>query len=108
LEKARRSDPGNLKFSHYTHMRPGQGAKWTFDKIPEKGGMRKRYLEFQQTFDKDVKETSLVKLDCASCHQLDATESSDWAVGRSAGDYILPVIYDQHCKACHPLTFSSA
>jgi NAD-dependent dihydropyrimidine dehydrogenase PreA subunit len=38
----------------------------------------------------------LKKLDCADCHQPDA-----------AGDYIKPIVYEDHCASCHPLKFSS-
>jgi hypothetical protein len=54
----------------------------------------------------DPKDT--IKLDCASCHALDASDDGrTTGPARAAGNYVLPVTYDQHCKACHPLTFSS-
>ncbi len=62
-----------------------------------------------------------VKLDCASCHRLDSertgkgilTKQDRGRLGdlpaeamlpvRAAGHYMLPISYDLHCKACHPL-----
>jgi hypothetical protein len=39
----------------------------------------------------------LIKLECAACHQLDATRR-----------YMLPINYDRHCAACHPLSVQAA
>jgi hypothetical protein len=39
------------------------------------------------------RERHHVVLDCQSCHQLD-----------SAGRYMLPIRYEQHCQQCHPLS----
>src|SRR5262249_10878199 len=63
----------------------------------------------------DLKNT-LVKLDCAACHQLDGQDPARkdpaqtatlprGAVtpARTAGTYMLPVNFEAHCKACHPL-----
>ncbi len=36
-----------------------------------------------------------VQLDCGDCHQPDAT-----------GHHMRPIVYEQHCGACHPLRFS--
>jgi predicted CXXCH cytochrome family protein len=96
-------DPGKLRFNHELHLLPGQknkgeaGGKKLSD--IENETLRKRYSE-----DKD----HLIQLDCASCHQLDSTDiPGQPAQMREAGDYFLPVNFEQHCRACHPLTFSS-
>src|SRR5262249_42531953 len=51
-------------------------------------------------------------LDCTSCHQTDNTDRkvaeglpSAIQRPRNAGAYMLPIVYEQHCQACHPLTF---
>jgi len=36
------------------------------------------------------------RLECTDCHTLD-----------QAGQYMLPISYQRHCAACHPLSFSS-
>jgi len=104
LSKAR--DPGKLRFNHQMHLTKGIIGNWTYERIPEKDGMRKRYLEMQG---KDAKVGDLIQLDCASCHALSASDDArKTGLARTSGDYVLPVTYEQHCKACHPLTFSPA
>lgn len=84
--------PSTMKFSHAQHMTPGmvlaEGAKgaWTLDKIPV--GERERYRHKGQDY------TDAVKLDCQSCHSLDAASRSD-------GKHFAPIQFEQHCKACH-------
>lgn len=113
LDKA--TDPGRLKFNHKVHLSPGMATKeggnpaLTLDKLPER--FRKRYRQAGQ------KDQDLVKLDCASCHRLD---SGDFGIKegqldglpadavlpkRNGGGYMLPVVYENQCQACHPLTF---
>jgi hypothetical protein len=107
-ELGKAPDPGRLRFSHQTHLLAGQGVGWKFDRITDKD-LRKRYQDLQKkSLDKEATNSDLVQLDCAACHQLDTTDDRGRpGPARPAGDYILPVTYDQHCKACHPLTFSS-
>jgi hypothetical protein len=91
------------------HLAAGQRVKWSFERITDKN-LRQRYMDLQKklTPGKEVKETDLVKLDCASCHRLDTTDDPGRKEpARAAGDYMLPTTYEQHCKACHPLTFSA-
>jgi hypothetical protein len=97
-----RPDPGRVKFDHRQHLLPGQVNKG------ERGGstigmldetMRRRYLRAGQD------DSSLVQLDCASCHQLAGVPvggdrlSADAELGR----YMAPISYEQHCAACHPM-----
>jgi hypothetical protein len=108
------NDPGKLKFNHRLHLTPGQKydpkdrGGWTLGQVPSE--LRARYRAMQP--EDRRKDTDLVELKCASCHQLDATDSPAAGPGvnvplaRASGDYVLPVTYDQHCKACHPLTFN--
>jgi hypothetical protein len=107
-------DPGNLKFNHKLHLIPGQrdavkaAGGWTLGDIKD-NALRERYRR-QQPAGQD-KDSSLVQLDCASCHVLDASgtaESRQTLAPRADGAYMLPVTYEQHCKACHPLTFDPA
>ncbi|MGI9454934.1 MAG: cytochrome c3 family protein [Aeoliella sp.] len=100
-----RGDPGQLGFSHSRHMRLGltsspdsRESEWfLYSDLPEseRSGYQR---EGQESSDR-------VQLDCNSCHQLHTpvgtTGVSLSAVG--AGVF-LPVKYEQHCRACHPLT----
>jgi hypothetical protein len=106
-------DPGALKFNHQAHLTAGvrlskkDGGGWTLGHI-EDPSLRERYRK-EQPPGKD-KDTDLVQLDCASCHQLDATDAPTPGPGqgpalRTTGYYLQPTSYEQHCKACHPLTF---
>jgi hypothetical protein len=118
-----KSDPGRLKFNHALHMRPGQviaegqDKPWTLGRIADKA-TRERYANASsQRGKKD--DNDLVVLDCASCHRLDAgdfgIDAADRPAGlasssltpRAAGAYMLPVNYEIHCSACHPLTFDA-
>jgi hypothetical protein len=52
-------------------------------------------------------------LQCSACHQFDApAKSGDLASlpdaifpQRSSGAYALPIVYENHCAACHPLIY---
>ncbi len=112
--KAGAVDPGRLKFSHALHLRSGLqavhdqkpfGPALTYNQIPKRE--RARYLP------KDADEKAAVQLNCSACHQWDSLEVSPdiphlpngrWPV-RGDGAYALPIVYEAHCKACHPLTF---
>jgi hypothetical protein len=111
-------EPGQLKFSHSRHMRPGL----TFGLNPLTlndlaPADRQRYRFPGQA------DTDLVTLNCASCHQLDFSPSLDQAVEqidhinaaglsastnsiRPAGNYMLPINFELHCQACHQLTYA--
>jgi hypothetical protein len=103
-----KKDPGSLKFNHKRHMTAGLEANFTLGKIP---------LKDQARYGKQGDDAkALVQLDCASCHQLDSRDfgsgkerSREPSAGlmlppRSAGAYMLPISYEKHCQACHPLT----
>jgi hypothetical protein len=109
----RGADPGKLKFNHKLHLTLGMRREngdpvWTVGMIQPSD--RKRY-------GKDDREP--VQLTCASCHQVD---SGDFDVKpdqpsimhvaarsttRSPGAYMVPITYENHCRACHPLTLNS-
>src|SRR5262249_10259064 len=56
-----------------------------------------------------------VHLDCGACHQLDGVDygknrdSSSWKdlAPRTSGALMLPISFQDHCAACHPLHFDS-
>ena len=110
-----------LKFSHAVHMLPGMGLKrvdpktgaatdggpFTYNDIA--GGDRSRFLNSHG----EPPEGSAVQLVCADCHQLDASPNTtseaatlaNLAPVRGDGRYYLPIVYERHCQACHPLSF---
>jgi hypothetical protein len=110
-------DPGHLKFNHALHMseglttvkdRQGQGGKaiWTLAQIP--ADRREQYRRSGQ------KDGEAVRLDCASCHRTVADEFGPSALasaglparvlpGRGPGAYMLPIVYENQCAACHVL-----
>jgi hypothetical protein len=111
---ANATDPGRLKFNHQLHMAPGitqaGGKLWTLSDIPEADRDRYRPKLGDRSHDKEA-----VQLDCASCHQMDGGDLSrnrdktdirysPNPPARSAGAYMLPITYENQCRACHPLT----
>jgi len=76
-------DPGTIRFNHRVHLQE-EGVLELDPKqqgllqpgVPNSSGLIPRRL----------------KLDCTDCHQPD-----------SAGRYMLPIRFDRHCQACHPL-----
>jgi hypothetical protein len=108
-------DPGRLRFNHQLHLEDGITGNWTFERMaaeyPDKEQAKKyveHYKQLQKKLQKveSIDDKALMKLDCAACHVLTAADEGRKG-SREAGDYVLPINYEQHCKACHPLTFSS-
>jgi hypothetical protein len=107
-------DPGKLEFSHRLHLSAGMalregdqvgGTIKVLGQIPKE--FRDRYRSQQQ----DKGDKAPVQLQCASCHQQDAGDAAAFAKGprgdaamRGSGAYMLPINYENHCQACHPLT----
>jgi predicted CXXCH cytochrome family protein len=98
-------DPGRLKFDHRRHLTAGipviddtgKGGKIRkLGDIPDP--YKKRYQDQQNSKD----DNAPLQLQCASCHQLDAGDFG--TPTRNAGAYMLPISYENHCQACHPLT----
>jgi hypothetical protein len=115
-----------LKFSHAAH---GADLRMTFEAIDDPA-QRERYMKLAGATD----PAAPVKLSCAACHQLDAgladpvpaNPRPDEAFAeltrgllhgqprgavqppRAAGAHFLPVNFEAHCRACHPLTFDEA
>jgi predicted CXXCH cytochrome family protein len=98
-----------IKFSHARHMASGltteqKGEAFTFASLKEED--RGRY---GWTGGRDEEP---IQLRCDSCHRLDradAAVASPAARGpagpRSAGHAMLPVTYENDCRACHALAF---
>ena len=105
--------PGRLKFNHKLHMTPGQvtvtdpANPWTLGKI--QGRDPAAYERYRKApWQEDRRASAPVQLECASCHVRDAGDQAagpSASVPRAAGASMLPVSYEEHCQACHPLTF---
>ena len=110
---ARSVDPRRIKFNHALHLVAGLTL--------EKGLAR---LSFAQLAASDRERygwnnrqplNQPVQLACASCHASEVTEgvqSVDRRAARPAeppnpGAYLLPIVYENHCAACHSLQFDS-
>jgi hypothetical protein len=115
--------PGRLKFDHARHLAPGmtleRGAKplWTLGDIPEQDRPRYQEAEWQKASGTELQAP--VKLECASCHQLNGGDfrhgeraggvpASVLSAAPSGGAYMVPITYENQCKACHPLTVDPA
>jgi hypothetical protein len=121
----RTGDPGKLHFSHARHLAAGMPQLthdgkapddavriWTYRDIPDESD-RLRYWKQQHSDAIPIDLFAPVKLDCASCHGL---ESDDFDIAGSrrhaaglhttaeSSKYMLPITYENQCKACHPLT----
>ena len=105
-------DPRRIKFNHALHLAAGLtleqgGTPLTFAQISPAD--RARYgWKNQQPLNRTV------QLACASCHESDASEgrpidrrSPKTGESPDAGAYMLPIVYESHCAACHPLQFDA-
>lgn len=109
-------DTGNLKFNHALHMTPGQ-VKAAGDRGPMTWSRLSKADQARYGRGEQSEETPVL-LDCRSCHVADAGDSiaakgpagPDGAspdLPRGDGAIMLPIRYENHCQACHPLTFDS-
>jgi predicted CXXCH cytochrome family protein len=118
-------DPGRLAFDHALHLRPGLrpehggqllGEPLTYDRLRE--AVARSGAGLPEGVRKAMgagPNPQAVQLACAACHQLDrgAAAADFWQMGgeergpRAGGAAMLPVTYEQHCRACHPLPFDS-
>jgi predicted CXXCH cytochrome family protein len=116
-----------LKFSHALHMTPGirylpeSNGAMTVERIAKlsDAASAERYRKPGQP------ASAPVALDCQSCHQLDSGNGSiefdrlktaleqvgapvnSLLPPRAAGAYFLPINFEAHCQACHPLNASA-
>jgi hypothetical protein len=105
-------DPGKLKFNHKLHMTEGirkltTQAKFRLQDIAEE--QREQYVQA-------AGPNTAVQLRCEACHQIDPGTPNPRVAPpprvpvhavqpvRPAGAYMMPITYELHCQACHPLT----
>ena len=101
-------DPGRLKFNHDLHLTPGlKGGGVDFYRyadIPAADAIP-RYLDQAPALSGGTRPSAgdLVELDCTACHETAVTGPTGEV--ELAGDqrYFLPVNYERHCAACHPV-----
>lgn len=107
---AKPHDPGRLKFNHALHLTAGLRAdpeSKPFTLANVAGAARPAYAAAQN----DEKLEAPVQLSCASCHVAEAGDGLRPDRGdapRGAGRHMAPIRYEQHCRACHPLTYAPA
>jgi predicted CXXCH cytochrome family protein len=110
---ARAKDARRIKFNHARHLAEGLplekgGKPWTFADLSEPD--RARYgCKPGESLDRPI------KLTCASCHETDPSElatsvdrrARSAGEPRSPGAYMRPIVYENHCAACHRLEFDA-
>jgi hypothetical protein len=107
-------DPGRLKFSHGRHMTAGL----VFGAAPREGPLTYAKLaaaDRPRMMPPGAAEGDLVQLACASCHEFGSTvpagdvrQVSSRLTAAPPGAYALPVSFERHCVACHPLPFDAS
>jgi hypothetical protein len=107
-------DPGQLKFSHGRHMTaglvfggPSKAAPLTYAMLDAD--------ERARLMPRDAGAADLVQLSCNSCHEFASASAADETrltttalAAAPAGAYPLPVSFERHCVACHPLPYDPA
>jgi hypothetical protein len=109
-------DPGKLKFNHAQHLTKGmpllsdgkEKAIWTYRQLAEADRARYGWKPGEPL-------DAGVQLDCVHCHQADGEESEPSVSqrvarglpARTSGAYMMPITYENQCRACHPLRFGS-
>jgi len=114
--RALEKDPGRLEFNHALHQAKGftlqkGGKDFTFAQVAEAERTRFGWSPAQGL------DSAVPPLGCGSCHKLDSREyvetgartATSGAIlpARAARAYLLPVTYENHCRACHPLEFDA-
>ncbi len=110
----RAMSPRRVKFNHARHLAAGLtleegGMPFTFAQLAPQDRARYGWALGQEL---DVP----VRLACAACHQLDGEDQVGGVLerranrmpARSPGASMLPVVFDVHCAACHPLPFDAS
>ncbi len=110
---ARSTDPRRIKFNHALHTAAGLtlekgGTPLTFAQLGDSDRARYGWKD-QEPLNRSV------QLECASCHESSAAESPRstsprsprTGEPRSPGAYMLPIVYEHHCAACHTLHFDA-
>ncbi len=114
-------DPGRLEFKHKLHMSPGLVAKdqrkqCTFRDIQNAEHRERLRAQQQREGAPAPADDAPVQLECRSCHVLDANDLGALALDHNpslsaprhtTGEYMLPIQFEIHCRACHPLAIES-
>ncbi len=104
------TDGGRIKFDHAQHMNPGQVESMN----SSKGAFRADMLAAKWRNQYSANEQGLVQLACADCHRIrtpngdvavDALANTSSATDREMSHHFAPIQYEQHCVACHQMTF---
>jgi predicted CXXCH cytochrome family protein len=111
--RSMKGDTGRLRFNHKLHLALGMNT-------PEKGNPQFKLSKVEPSQQNRYRvyegKDGLIQLDCGACHQL---ETADFGLDakqlagvplaglpqRAAGAYFLPIVYENQCKTCHPLSF---
>ncbi len=102
-------DSGRIRFSHAQHLNPGQ------IKTGRRGGFEHAMLPPRWQTHYAADGQGLVQLACRDCHRLQTPSGNigfeDIADLPSATDaelahFYAPIDYEQHCTACHQMTFT--
>lgn len=105
LERVGRSghlkDPGNVQFNHALHLKPGiyEPASTIVRNHPM---MWSEILETDKRYGKNAKGE--VVLQCSDCHEAGTATSSGTTSGSALGGDMSPIRFEEHCRACHPLS----
>jgi hypothetical protein len=113
--KLKSAKPERIKFNHKRHLTPGMPlqedvgkdrAKFTYGDLSTADRIRYGGADEKQ-------KGEPVKLECASCHQPEPDEHT-WSTDHRVADtgaplpsglYMAPIVYENHCAACHTLQF---
>lgn len=104
-------DGGRLKFNHAQHLRTGIPVLNKETDLASQTGVVKLSsisTEYRDKYSTDIDGSpidsdALVKLQCSHCHEADrAPDGSSESRSSVIGDgYMLPVTFEEHCRACH-------
>lgn len=120
-------DPGNVKFNHELHLRPGiynpdstvvsnHAMKWL--DIPEfdVNGAELRARFSHSMLVENGQQIDVVTLSCVDCHEAGKVQTAGKTMKSDKkgtvgvthdsmfGDDMPPIRFEQHCRACHPLS----
>ncbi len=101
-----KDDPGRIKFDHAQHMLPGQvdeDVKGGFTIAMLEANFQKHYRELDGQLDKA--DNAPVTLTCIACHQFAGQPGQKQVGDDEVGRHIQPIAFEQHCAACHSMSF---
>jgi hypothetical protein len=110
---SRSVDPSRIIFNHALHLASGltlekEGVPLTFVQLAPADRHRYGWKDQQPL-------KGPIQLTCDSCHESDASEhatsvarhTTKFGEPRAPGAYLLPIVYENHCAACHSLQFDA-